>query len=144
MAPRPADEIFRTINSRPSRIHCLAEYTALSSVRVKLHICQWGSARRSVWQMSPFPLSGGSLRGGANFCASKHWQSGAAPWWETGPRRLIDGHANMTRWRQTPHIKTSGERRRPRQAETRSDPRSKSLHIKSSSSACLLCTAWRN
>lgn len=68
-----------------------------------------------------FPLSRDSLWGGANFCASKRWQSCMAPWWEAGPRHLIDWHANMTRWLQNTtgaDIKSAGMLPPPRHART--------------------------
>lgn len=98
--------------SVPTCIYCLASCTVLSSVWVRLHICHCGSLRRSVWQMSPSLLAGDSLRGGENFCASKRRQSCVAPWWETGPRHLIDWQTNMRRWLWTPQAQKHKDRGR--------------------------------
>lgn len=114
-----------------SLLHC-----AVSHLSQTVHLSLWIATVVCVTDESS-PLSGGSLGGGANFCASKHWQSCIAPWWETGPRHLIDRHANVTRWLRTPQARKHKDCRACSLVldtqKTRLDTQNESLHIKSSS-----------
>lgn len=89
----------------------LLYYCSVIRLSQTAHLSLWIGTVVCVTDES-FSLSGDSLRGGANFCAFKHWQSCTAPWWETGPRHLIDWHTNVTRWLRTPQAQKHKDRRR--------------------------------
>lgn len=90
--------LYASCVSASPHIYCSASFTcAVIRLSQPAHLSLWIGTPVRLTDES-FPLSGDTLRGGANFCASVRRQSCVAPWWATGPRHLIDWRTNTRRW----------------------------------------------